>query len=284
LHLDPVAPWRLLIHGADDAAQNMAVDEAILESYAGEARPPAPTLRLYSWSPAAVSLGRSQPAQRIDAARLRREAIDLVRRPTGGGAVLHDHERTYAVIASLTQAPFDAGVVATYRAIAAALVRGLRSLGLAAVEEPAAPRRGTGDRDVVSCFDVLSAHEIRVGAAKLVGSAQARRRRAVLQQGSIPLRSDPARVATLLGAVEAPDRHGDLLRAGGGAVDPARLDEALVEGFRAELGAGLVRSELSEREALRAAQLRCWKYDSASWTFDGRPGARERRWGPPIGA
>jgi lipoate-protein ligase A len=121
----------LLIDPPADGPANMALDEAILERAA--ASPVEPTLRLYGWEPATLSLGSRQPARGShDLAWILDHGCGLVRRPTGGRAVLHEHERTYAVVARLDEPPFDGGVVATYRTIAAALVRALEILGLPA--------------------------------------------------------------------------------------------------------------------------------------------------------
>jgi lipoate-protein ligase A len=273
------APWRLILEGSEDGAWNMAVDEAILEACDRASPKPVPTLRLYGWRPATLSLGRSQPAEgAYDARVLAREGIGLVRRPTGGLAVLHEIERTYAVVGALGVPPFAGGVIATYRTIAEALRRGLGRLGVAAI--PVEPRRGAARDDGASCFERLGAWEIAADGRKLVGSAQARRRGALLQHGSIPIRLDAARLAEVLGSPVDGSRFTDLERATGGAVGPGELDAACIEGFEETFGVRLIRGKLTEGEALRAAELRCWKYDSIAWTLGGAVGAREARWGP----
>jgi len=259
----------------------MAVDEAILEAYERADRKPAPTLRLYGWRPAALSLGRNQRAEGVHDARvLAAEGIGLVRRPTGGDAVLHEFERTYAVVGALGVPPFSGGVIATYRIIAEALRRGLMRLGVAAIS--AEPRRAAPRDGGASCFERVGAWEIVANGRKLVGSAQARRRGALLQHGSIPLRLDPSRLAEVLGVPVDGSRFIDLERAQGGAVDPAALDAACVAGFEEAFGVRLIQGTLTESEALRAAELRCWKYDSIAWTRGGAIGSREARWGPTV--
>jgi lipoate-protein ligase A len=259
----------------------MAVDEAILEAYERAAPKPAPTLRLYGWRPAALSLGRSQRADGAHDARvLAAEGIGLVRRPTGGVAVLHEFERTYAVVGALGAPPFSSGVIATYRAIAEALRRGLMRLGVAAI--PVEPRRAAPRDTGAACFLRVGAWEIVADGRKLVGSAQARRRGAILQHGSIPLRLDPSRLAAVLGVPVDGSRFTDLERAKGGAVDPAALDRACVDGFEETFDVRLLEGSLTESEALRAAELRCWKYDSMAWTLGGAIGRRETRWGPAV--
>ncbi len=265
-------PFRLLLDGSLDGAFNMAVDEAVLGSYAASPSPPAPTLRLYSWSPPAVSLGRRQPAAGAhDAAYLRAEGIDLVRRPTGGRAVLHEYERTYAVIGSLGCPPFDGGVLDTYRRISAALVEALRLLGVAAEgEEPArAGPRDVGPLGPPVCFDRAGAHEITVRGRKLVGSAQLRRHGAFLQHGSLLLRADPERLSRAIGVPADASRFVDLKAALGRAPDVSEIDAAIVEAFARTLG-GTSPGSLTPAEAARAASLSASKYSTDAWNLEGR--------------
>lgn len=274
------APWRLIVDGADDGAKNMAVDEALLEAYDRDEDGAGPTLRLYGWAPATVSLGRSQrESGSHDREFALREGIGLVRRPSGGTAVLHEFERTYAVVGRLRQPPFSGGVTDAYRAIAGALTQGLRRLGVAAA---AGPRRESQGSAGPVCFERSGAWEIESRGRKLVGAAQVRRRTAVLQHGSIPIRLDAARLATVLGREVDGSRFIDLERAADRAVDEDALDAACIGGFEEALGARLLPGALDEREELRVAELRCWKYDSVAWTKHGAIGARESRWGPAL--
>ena len=277
----PRAPWRLLVDEPRDGAWNMAVDEAILERYERSDGEIPPTLRLYGWAPPAVSLGKSQRSEGAhDAAALARAGADLVRRPTGGEAVLHEHERTYAVVGLAGTPPFSARPVDAYRAIAGGIVRGLARLGIEA--EAVGPAAGVRRSKGAICFERVGAWEIVVGGRKLVGSSQFRRRRAFLQHGSIPLRLNPARLAELTGVPVDGRRFTDLAAAASRAVDPQALDAAIVAGFEEAFGARLAHGALTDEEALRAAELRTWKYDSIAWTRDGVLGERERRWGPAL--
>jgi lipoyl(octanoyl) transferase len=172
--------WRLLLDPAGHpGAWNMAVDETLL---ADAARSGASTLRLYRWSPACLSFGRNEPAGgRYDRGAIERLGLDVVRRPTGGRAVWHDAEVTYAVAAPV--AAFGS-LAASYRAIHERLADALRSLGVRA--ELATPRRtlavGAG-----ACFASPVGGEVLVDGRKVVGSAQVRCGTAFLQHGSILL-------------------------------------------------------------------------------------------------
>jgi len=269
--------WRLLRDGGADAAQNMAIDEALLEAHErDEALPPA--LRLYGWSSPSYSLGRTQRGIGSgDLERLLASGFEVVRRPTGGDGVLHEHERTYAVVGSLGSRDFPRGVVDTYARIARALVSAVSSLGVSDARSAQATRR-TGRQDAAVCFERLSGCEVLARGRKLIGSAQARRRRAFLQHGSIPIRLTAARLAEAAGRPVDGEAFIDLASALGREPQGEELDRALVAAFEAELGVELLPSHLTREEALRAAELRAWRYDSLSWTRDGVWGDRERRW------
>jgi lipoate-protein ligase A len=273
--------WRLLVDEPADGAWNMAFDEALLERYAMESLP-APTLRLYGWAPPALSLGRSQPAAGAhEAGFLRRSGIDLVRRPTGGLAVLHEDERTYAVVGRLDREPFGGGVVDNYRRIARALCAALSSVGVRAGPTAGGsvdPRRGPQ-----ACFGGGVAHEIAVRGRKLIGSAQLRRGKAFLQHGSILLRADGRRLARALGLEEPPSGFTDLERAAPRRVGPAELDAALIAAFERVFGSVLERAAPQRSEIERATRLRTEIYLSAGWTLHRRRApARGSEAGAPL--
>jgi lipoate-protein ligase A len=258
----------------------MAVDEAILDSYASDPDIGAPTLRLYGWRPAALSLGKSQAARGSHApGYLREEGIDLVRRPTGGGAVLHEHERTYAVMGHLGRGPFPRGVRETYAAIGRALLAGLRSLGVVGLESFGESGSGNpGRRPSIVCFSEPSGHEIAISGRKIVGSAQLRRRGAFLQHGSILIRSDPDRLQRAIGAAARPAGFTDLEGAVRGSVSAAQVDAAVAQGFETTFGVKLSGGTLGADEGDRATRLRSEKYLSVEWTLRGRsPEERKSR-------
>ena len=258
-----MACWRLIVDGAANGASNMAIDETLLESLEDDA---PPILRLYSWRPAALSLGRSQSLVG-DRRYLRDEGIDLVRRPTGGQAVLHEFERTYAVIGRLDRAPFG-GVIATYGAIAAALDDAFRSLGVE-TRQADPTTRAERDRSPV-CFASPSAHELLAEGRKFVGSAQMRRGSRFLQHGSILIEADPKRLGATLGVDPDAESWTDLTRVLGRRPSDEELDQAIIDAFRRQFTIEFTSRPLSDAEQLRATQLRTQKYLDAGWTLDGR--------------
>ncbi len=166
----------------------MACDEALGEAVrSGKS---LPVVRFFAWTPPTISFGYSQHvAREVDVDAARREGIGLVRRITGGRAVLHAEEITYSVICSERDPVAEGGIIATYTRISEGLANGLRRLGVSAelarsAEALSGPHL---DRATLPCFGSTSRSEIVVGGRKIVGSAQHRMRRLVLQHGSILL-------------------------------------------------------------------------------------------------
>lgn len=191
----PKATWRLIVDtDSRTGAWNMALDEAIMQAVgAGEA---PPTLRLYQWEPPCLSLGKRQPLSGVDLERCWREGVDVVRRATGGWAILHTDELTYSVNALPTDPRAEGAILDAYRRLSAGLVAGLHRLGIPAGMNPVDPL-GVHNTSA-ACFEVPSAYEITIGEKKLIGSAQTRPQGRVLQHGSLPLTGDIARVVNYL--------------------------------------------------------------------------------------
>lgn len=263
--------WRLVLDGTADGFTNMAVDEAILEAHmAGES---PPTVRLYRWQPACLSIGYFQrAAKEVDEEGCRRLGVDWVRRPTGGRAILHDVEVTYSVVAGEGESAVQGGVLESYRKISAGLVAGLRLLGAPAEMVPEKARgAGLGS---AACFDAPSAYEVTIRGRKVIGSAQVRRGGALLQHGAILLEVDvakqvgvlqppPGMTQAQLAEVLAP-RLISLREALGRPVSPEELAAALRAGFEEAWGRPLYEGELTGKERERVAVLR-EKYASDAW-------------------
>ena len=192
----PRAQWRLLHHPAARGARNMAVDAAILENVIEGSSPP--TLRFYDWDPACFSLGFAQHYSDIDEAARSVRGWDVVRRPTGGRAILHTDELTYSVIGASGEPRFAGGVLESYKRLSEGLLAALKLLGLPVERQPMHMGNGFGDVDNPVCFEVPSDYEITLHGKKIIGSAQARRKGGVLQHGSLPLFGDIARITEIL--------------------------------------------------------------------------------------
>lgn len=238
-------PWRLLVHGAAAGPWNMGVDEALMAA-AAAGGPPA--LRLYSWDGAWLSLGYAQGLDGTRAAACQEAGVGVVRRATGGRAVLHGCDLTYAVAAP--EAALPEGLRASYGAIASGLLAALEALGVAALRvAPEAPAPGPG---VFDCFAEPAGDELcAADGAKLVGSAQRRAGGAVLQHGSIRLLPDP--VAAREAAGLAGGRATSLAELGC-RPDPGVLERALALGLADALGARFEASTLGPEERRLAAR------------------------------
>jgi lipoate-protein ligase A len=175
-------------------AENMALDEVLMDAVAAGEAPP--TLRFYQWSPPCLSLGKRQPLSGVRLARCGRDGVDVVRRATGGLAILHTDELTYSVVTRPDDPRAAGAILDAYRSLSQGLLAGLHQLGVPATMTPVAPA-GTHNA-TAACFEAPSAYEITVGTQKLIGSAQARPRGRVLQHGSLPLIGDIARVVDYL--------------------------------------------------------------------------------------
>jgi len=264
--------------GWSDGATNMATDEAIMLAVAAGKSPP--TLRFYGWSPPCVSIGYAQALdQEVDLDACRRYGYTWVRRPTGGRAVLHIDELTYSVIAPLDEPRVSGDILTSYRRLSRGLVTGLRLLGCRV--EQANPSCIRGQSASAACFDAPSAYEILASGRKLVGSAQARRRRVVLQHGAIPLEGDVGRIGDVLVlSREARTTLRDDLRRKATALDDAlgrtasfhECAEALRVGFSEALHLTLLHGELTPDEQVAMHLLR-EKHRKREWLFDKKAGS-----------
>jgi lipoate-protein ligase A len=251
----------------------MAIDEAILEAVAAGDVPP--TLRFYGWDPPCLSLGRGQPWDEADLDRCAELGWTVVRRPTGGRAILHTDELTYSVCAPKTEPRVAGKVLESYQRLSYALAHGLKLMGL----DPYRARTYYTDQGDPgpACFDGPSDYEITIGQRKLVGSAQMRRQGVVLQHGTLPLSGDITRVAQGLYVDLPGQRQAIALRLQYRATTleaslarPVSFSEVEVfmrRGFAEALNLTLEAGQLSGRELDRAAAIRAEKYATEDWTM-----------------
>lgn len=270
----PKAHWRLLRHPAEHGAWNMAVDAAILENViAGQSRP---TLRLYNWDPACLSLGFAQLFADVDGEKLIAHGWEVVRRPTGGRAILHTDELTYSVIGPTNEPRLVGGVLESYRRLSEGLMRSLLLLGLSVQQQPMHATNGFGTLDNPVCFEVPSDYEITLNGKKIIGSAQARKKGSVLQHGSLPLFGDIGRITEILRypSEESRQQAAERVRARAATVEEglgrrvswAEAGDAFVRGFNEVLNIEFVEGELSEAENAAAERWMAERYAGTAWT------------------
>jgi lipoate-protein ligase A len=271
------AIWRLILEEEPrSGAANMAIDQAMaLACAAGES---PPTLRFYRWQPPTVSLGRHQPLAEIDRSAVAALGYDLVRRSTGGRAILHVDELTYSVAAPADEPRLRGGVMDAYLRLSNGLLAGLQALGLQA--EKAAGNVRTAPDVSAACFEAPSAYEITAAGRKLIGSAQSRRARYVLQHGSLPLTGDITRLVELLALPlgervelrrQLVERAGTLAQALGVDEDAPVVQfhavaQALAKGFARSLNLSFKAGLLSAEEIRTASRLIREQYANPSWT------------------
>jgi len=265
--------WRLIVTSPCTGSRNMAIDEALLVSVSnGES---LPVLRLYGWKPPCLSLGYAQPASDVDLLHLTSHGYNLVRRPTGGKAILHTDELTYAVIAPENEPRMIGGVLESYQRLSQALLLALHLLGIEAQSKSGSLATTPKNAQNPVCFEVPSHYEITFQGKKLIGSAQARKKEGVLQHGSLPLYGDLTRIVQVLAfpderlRQEASKRL--LQRATtvqeclGRKISWQTASQAFVAGFRQQLNLALEISSLTPGEQARADELVSLKYGVPTW-------------------
>ncbi len=269
--------FRLLETGAHDAAFNMALDEAVLEAVAAGASPP--TLRFYSWTPPAISIGYFQGMrEEIDLAACERLGVEAVRRVTGGGAVFHNAEVTYSVVMREGHELAPVDILESYRLICAGLIAGIGRLGVNASFAPI--------NDIVAFAPGTTpgaAHNPTPGAPppgepkKISGNAQTRRKGCLLQHGTLLLDVDVETMFELL-LVPQEKLKGKLIadvkqRVVGlrsllsREVGYREAVDALIQGFGSAWGAELERGEPRADELERASVLAKERYRTEAWKF-----------------
>jgi lipoate-protein ligase A len=238
--------FRLIIDGPLDAATNMARDESLLESVGRGESPP--TLRFYQWSPAAISLGYFQEFSEFKSLAPPAGNLDVVRRQTGGGAILHDLELTYSLTVPVDH-PFVKGNASRmYETVHDAATALLRELGVP-VERGPVQGGGCSQRGPFFCFERHGPIDLLADGRKIMGSAQRRTASAVLQHGSLILDSRYSQQQCAIIAEFA-------------RVEPSELASALA---RCIIGSPVDPGGFTRCELERATQLRD-KYGGMEWT------------------
>jgi|GEM_PF-151260 len=267
--------WRLIDSGREKPGLNMAIDEAILRAVIEKRVPP--TLRFYSWESFSVSLGYFQRVEGIDTEFCAREGISLVRRPTGGRAILHGDELTYSF--SCTYEDFSGeiggevtvGLYEIYRAISECFVNALKRQGLPVTMER---RKRVRYGHNPLCFMSSSFGEITLSGVKVIGSAQKRLREGFLQQGSMPYSINNDLIKRVFKRGDGPLLFGlrDICRERGLEVpDPDETKTLIKEEFEKRFNIRFIKDELSDYELdLARARLQLYEISPQSNISDVR--------------
>ena len=270
--------WRILPFERAAAAKNMAIDEAVFrKNIRGES---PPTLRFYGWRSPALSIGYFQDYRKeVDDEACRKFGVEVVRRPTGGKAVLHERELTYAVVAGADTGLFPPDILKTYLVIGRCLAEGLAGVGIRA-EMKEDGRRPPDGALPSACFSFPSRYELLVGDRKICGSAQMRSQGAFLQHGSLLTAFDPLRTCEVMLPHRRLEKEADRLRnavtsvgeQAGPALDEEGLRRALREGFERTLGIRLRDGMLTPGEQALRDELVEKKYGREEWNREGKRG------------
>jgi lipoate-protein ligase A len=251
---------------AASGSVNMGIDEALATLCRDRA-----TLRFYAWEAPTLSIGYAQRCSGIDLAACRSSMVTLVRRPTGGRAVLHRQDLTYSLILPLRPPWTTCSIAESYRLIHKCLLRGLETFGLNA---SIGYRSTRADGSLAPfCFPAIARDDIVVDGKKIIGSAQRRFPAALLQQGSILLDFDPASILALLGSDERAAAAGALTTVGSLREVMGRLpyrwevEAAVCKGLAAGMEVEFAQGELEPEEFDLSMQLAATRYGSQSWTF-----------------
>lgn len=274
-----IETWRLVISEATDGPRNMAVDEAIL-NLVGEGTSP-PTLRFYRWQNPWVSLGSGQVSRDLDRSKVEASGWQIVRRSSGGTAVLHDGQLGYSLVLPANHRIWDGDLVASYERLADPLQQSLARLGAKTEQATVAQRTelkaATPMLAERVCFAALGPHELVAKGRKVVGNSQIRRRFASSQHGVIQVTGgQEALSGVLAGATDAEcatvrefleARVGSLAAATHRRVCVSEICESLIRSITEAFEIELTPGELSADECRLADDLVSAKYANPSWTF-----------------
>jgi lipoate-protein ligase A len=250
--------WRLIDSGACGASYNMALDEAIAHSVRKGA---PPTLRLYGWDKPSLSLGCFQKLSDININYCLNNNIPIVRRPTGGRAILHDRELTYSFSVRTDTGKFSKGLIESYREISNAFCIAFKGMGIHAVSRNKKEKGRVLVRSPL-CFQSSSFGEILFDNRKIAGSAQKRWQDALLQQGSIPYLYNEVCMRNIFGA----EKTSELRKCMAGINEvmsgfkESEFKKLISASFEDTFVIRFVHSHPSEEETLLAERLECQKY------------------------
>jgi len=255
---------RLITQGPHHAFFNMALDEAISKAVRQRLSPA--TLRLYQWDRPSVTIGYFQKISEINTEYCAEQGYPVVRRATGGRAILHDAELTYSFSSPAKSSLFNGGLLENYAVISNALIEGLKLIGINAGIS-LVKKRNRGDRNP-ACFKSVSYGEVKVGEKKVIGSAQKKYSDGFLQQGSIMLNFKAGELRNVLNGCNKDDfKEIGSISDSGREVTFIELKNPLKEAFEKELDVKLISDTPSRFELKLAEELERKKYSAREWNF-----------------
>ncbi len=253
---------RIITSGPEHAFMNMALDEAISEAVRQKSSPP--TLRLYQWEGPSISIGYFQKISEIDTDYCSKNNYPVVRRLTGGRAILHDMELTYSLSSLHNSYPFNGSLIDNYKIVSTALLSALNSIGINA-EMSLVKKRHEGHRDP-ACFKAPSYGEVTVDSRKIIGSAQKRYKNGFMQHGSILFNFNSDELGRVLMESTGNDFKGiGSISEYAPGISPDDFKGALKDAFEKELNIKLVTDVPTAFELTLAKELKQEKYSTPGW-------------------
>lgn len=255
--------WRLLLSGENDALSNMAIDEAILEAHKKENSPP--TLRIYGWNPAAITIGYAQKAEDIlNVSACLREKVPFVRRMTGGEAIFHGDSISYSITCSKEDLKLPISVKEGFKIVTSFLIKAYERLGLR-------PSFFSERKKKCStfCFAAAREFDIAIEEKKIGGNAQKRLRDTIFQHGSIPLKLDGEKIMPFI-SEDLSGLENNAISLEEAAQREVSFDEfraLMSDSFQKTFSVTLSENTLSALERNRSAVLRTEKYGSEKWNY-----------------
>lgn len=271
--------WHFVQSGPCTPSFNMALDEALLDWHSTGSI--GPVIRFYEWSPATLSIGYFQQAERdVNMQAVKEQSLGFVRRPTGGRAVLHEHELTYSIIVSEQYPNMPESVTEAYRVLSEGILLGFQNLGLEAyfsVPETEEQKADLKKPKSAVCFDAPSWYELVVEGKKVAGSAQTRQKGVILQHGAILLDLDAEKLLSVFNfsSEEAKQKMREKLPEKAVAMnsfvkEPFTVEQCSVafkKGFEKALHIELIPYTLSEEQLAYVENLERTKYANDAWNF-----------------
>ena len=259
--------WSLIKSGKSNPYYNMALDELLLNHYEINKEP---ALRIYGWDPATISLGLNQDVeQTLYLERCLDNAVPFVRRITGGSAIFHDDEITYSIVCSEDDIHNKGGIKESYKILCSFIINSYKKLGLNAyfsIDDPAsASKRGKG----TFCFSSWEEYDIVVNGKKIGGNAQKRKKKIILQHGSVPLTLDFKKVLHYIKDVpkDVVERSTSLHELTGRYVSFEEMEEIMTESFEETFSIPLQKKEISKKEEKIIQNIMDAKYNAKEWIF-----------------
>lgn len=254
----------MLVMRKRDAFAQMAVDEAILDGVVEGSS--EETIRFFDFSPPAITIGRLQKIEDIDEHFCRKNRIDIVRRLTGGRAVVHSGDFTFSLIIKRNNPIFGGGIYKTYRSVSASFLFALKLLNVPAEWQKVKQAQREGETSYSSysplCFSSVSRYELTVRKKKILGVSQYRKKDAILVQGSLPIEKPLGIFFDLY----PPDRFFSIKESGNKDIGFESFSVSLRNGMEKINSINLVTGKLSSMEIERTNILK-GKYCLNNWNY-----------------